>query len=175
MKFTQQFRRAFVILLLSAGSFSAFAQNCNDRVLPTSPNNRFELIEGEAKDLKTGLIWQRCSVGMTWDGFACVGEVNFYTWEQALSHANGQWRLPNIKELISILERACTARMINKSIFPDTASASLANFNDEYWSSSPSPPHGSGGQALTVSFYNGDIMSVYHHSSRYARLVRDGQ
>jgi hypothetical protein len=38
------------------------------------PQTRFILRGAEAVDTKTGLIWQRCSLGMTWDGKrGCVG------------------------------------------------------------------------------------------------------
>src|SRR5215469_3930229 len=39
------------------------------------PQTRFVLRGGEALDSKTGLVWQRCSLGMTWDGErGCQGE-----------------------------------------------------------------------------------------------------
>src|SRR6516165_11072804 len=39
------------------------------------PQTRFVLRGGEALDSKTDLVWQRCSLGMTWDGKrGCHGE-----------------------------------------------------------------------------------------------------
>jgi hypothetical protein len=39
---------------------------------------RFVLRGGEAIDTRTGLVWQRCSLGTTWDGkHGCEGDIMF--------------------------------------------------------------------------------------------------
>ena len=74
--------------------------------LAVSP--RFQLLADEVFDNKTGLIWRTCAEGMSFDG-NCFGTPNDYTHENALLHAsevgNG-WRLPNAKELESIVDRS---------------------------------------------------------------------
>ncbi len=59
---------------------------------------------GTALDTKSGLMWQRCSVGETWNGSSCTGEPKRFTWDEAMqlsSHLAGysDWRLPTIDEL----------------------------------------------------------------------------
>lgn len=102
------------------------AQTClTKNIHSTTPNSRFEIINkgSEVKDKVTGLIWQRCSVGQMWDGTTCTGTATTYIWKQALTVAKNQgngYRLPNIKELQSIVEYQCREPAINSKIFPNT-------------------------------------------------------
>lgn len=34
-------------------------------------------------DKTTNLVWQRCSVGQTWNGNTCIGEAKLFTFDQA--------------------------------------------------------------------------------------------
>lgn len=161
--------KPFSCALILATSQLAHAQTCNtDSIIATTPDSRFEIISNgsEVKDKVTGLIWQRCSIGQTWDGNTCTGTATRHTWQQALTVAknlgNG-YRLPNIKELNSIVERQCSHPIINSKIFPNTESRS-------YWSSSPQFGYNSG--AWEVTFGNGSTSSVYKRYSNYVRAVR---
>lgn len=173
MRITYWLSKKFAVVFLFFGSVSSFAQTCNERVLPATPDSRFELsVSGdEVKDLKTGMIWQRCSVGQSWDGFTCNGSATWNYWEWALTMGDGQWRLPNIKELSSIVETACVSPSINTNIFPNTQSG-------YYWSSSPSTYTG-GGFAWIVDFSHGharpNYMGNYKGNYEFFRLVRGGQ
>ncbi|ELA09564.1 putative Fimh-like protein [Moraxella macacae 0408225] len=123
------------LILAITATTSYAAQTCSSNISATTPSSRFELLNGgnEVKDKQTGLIWQRCSVGQTWDGKSCTGEAKKYTWQQALKatkEIGNHYRLPNIKELKTILEHQCQTPAINTSIFDNTASS-------YYWSSSP--------------------------------------
>lgn len=71
------------------------------------------LSRGIVKDNTTGLIWTRCSLGTDdrpiYD-FDCEGTRKRYTWEEAVRacenlkfEGRSDWRLPNIKELQSIV------------------------------------------------------------------------
>ncbi|WP_131667684.1 DUF1566 domain-containing protein [Psychrobacter pygoscelis] len=117
---------------------SAYAQECNDNTRKTVPDSRFENINnGTVKDKQTGLIWQQCSIGQTLLNGQCNGEARDLTWKQALTEAKAYgegWRLPNIKELNSILEQSCTDPMLNFKHFP------IVNdrFEARYWSATPS-------------------------------------
>jgi hypothetical protein len=52
------------------------------------PQTRFILRGSEVVDTKTGLIWQRCSLGMTWDGRrGCVGEIMSFSLDEAIKKA----------------------------------------------------------------------------------------
>ncbi len=62
--------------------------------------------QGQWKDLNTGLIWQRCSIGQTWNGNTCDGDAKIFRYVEDIpiseeDKANG-WRLPTIDELVSI-------------------------------------------------------------------------
>ncbi|MBK8742748.1 MAG: DUF1566 domain-containing protein [Betaproteobacteria bacterium] len=75
------------------------------------------------------------------------------------------WRLPNQRELESIVEPCGREPAINQSVFPGTPSV-------EFWSGTTrvSPTH-----AWYVEFRSGSSSSGSKTESRYARLVRGGQ
>jgi hypothetical protein len=121
----------------------------------------------EVKDNKTQLIWQRCPWGMTWSVNLCVGTAYPYTHEEALSYTNGKvWRLPNVKELASIVDRNYGNPAIDTLMFPATPSSI-------FWSSSPYP--GEGNNAWYVDFFQGKISISGRSNSSLIRLVRGGQ
>lgn len=89
----------------------------------------------EVTDTKTGLIWRHCPEGMASSATACTGMATPFTHEAALQQAAAQagsvgWRLPNVKELSSIVDKTVINPAIDSVIFPATP-ASL------FWSSSP--------------------------------------
>jgi Protein of unknown function (DUF1566) len=88
-------------------------------------------------DAKTALIWQRCSAGTQWSGGSCVGTPACVTYDQAVSLAAAQrsatgfsWRIPNIKELGTLVDVTTNNPAINVSAFPSTSSSG-------YWSDTP--------------------------------------
>ena len=76
----------------------------------------------EVTDSRTGLIWQRCSVGQTWNGNSCIGTATAYLFQSALSYAQKQigWRLPNVNELSSLVDRSKINPSIDSLAFPVT-------------------------------------------------------
>jgi len=126
-------------LLLSVNPASA--QICLPDVTPQTmtPANFDFSISGQAKDKLSELIWARCVVGQTWNGTNCVGAPKKLTWQEALLEAqtlNGSgddWRVPDIKELNTIIDRQCASPPINLLIFPDTP----ASQDNGLWSSTP--------------------------------------
>jgi hypothetical protein len=64
----------------------------------------------EITDRKTGLVWRRCAERMDWnnDTQTCDGTPTVFRWRELLKHAKaervGGWRIPNIKELTSIVD-----------------------------------------------------------------------
>lgn len=159
---------AMVLASLSGMSYAA----CNtSNIISTAPNSRYQLLNNntEVKDLKTNLIWQRCSLGQTWSGVSCTGTATKHTWQnamQASQNIGGGWRLPNIKELQSLVERACYNPSINETIFPNTVSQS-------YWSSSPVASLSD--SAWDVYFHYGYDYDNVKDGSLYVRLVRSSQ
>jgi len=106
---------------------NVYAQTCYPSNYQTTPTTRFILkTDGTALDNKTGLIWKRCLEGNTWNGNTCTGTANLANWQNALKMATSSkyagktdWRLPNIKELGGIHERACLNPEINLTVFPN--------------------------------------------------------
>ncbi|MFK7914599.1 MAG: DUF1566 domain-containing protein, partial [Pseudomonadales bacterium] len=141
---------------------------------------RYVVNQNTVLDTRTGLQWQRCPVGYTLTGEAtsdlldddCVpdpGTVQQSDWPTAVMLASentaaGQtdWRLPDIKELDSIVAE-CDVRKIDPALFPDTPYSagafwtSTANADDEAWQ---------------VHFFGGAIQSDAVTTPGYARLVR---
>lgn len=107
----------------------------------STPSDEFTLL-GDGSVVRheaTGLAWQRCSVGQTWNGSTCQGAPSMFDWGSALARAEGEgddWRLPNIKELGSIVERCRTSPAINRVVFPNTPP-------EFFWTSTPSRFEGS--------------------------------
>lgn len=120
-------------LLLGLLGLSGLAQAaCNLNIPLTRPNLRYQVVAdgSEVKDTATVLTWQRCVVGMKWDITSnnCIGDARALTWQEALEEARkastapnaSAWRVPNYKELHSLVERACANPAINASMFPAT-------------------------------------------------------
>jgi len=128
-------------IILVIFSFLLFSNNvlavCYSTLIKSTPDSRFEINNnGTVLDKKTGLMWMRCTLGQVWDGMVCLGSATNYNWEQSFVVANNQsfanlsdWRLPNIKELSSIMELACVQPAINENIFPNTVINSTTTNN----------------------------------------------
>jgi hypothetical protein len=146
---------------------------CRDTITPSTPTSRFIVHDnGTVTDTQTDLMWQRCSLGQSWDGNTCRGDAANYTWQAALTAAQSDefagmrnWVLPNIKQLMSIVELACYNPAINSSIFPNTP-------NNFFWTSSPYVDYSA--EAWRVGFIYGELTNLNSFLS-YVRLVRSGQ
>ena len=155
---------------LLAADIPSASSECVAGTIETTPSSDFTLLEGGTvvRHETTGLEWHRCPEGMAWSGGSCTGTASAMTWHAALTHADGVsgWRLPNVKELRSIVERCRISPAINQQVFPDTPSSS-------FWSASPSA--GNSGLAWRVFFANGNDHWDYKSYSYRVRLVRGGQ
>ena len=172
------FRKITLGIALCLLLTNSFAQTCKDSISETTPTERFnDQHDGTVLDSKTNLIWKRCSEGQTWDGTTCAGSASTYTWQGALSATEAlntgegfagetDWRVPNIKELDSIVELKCYSPAINLSVFPNTPSAVV-------WSSSPYAS--SSYYAWYVSFSDGNDVAYFKNDYIQVRLVRSGQ
>jgi hypothetical protein len=125
-------------------------------------------------DTKTNLHWMRFALGQTWNGKTNLTEAKRYTWQEALdvtdafNQASGfagyqDWRVPNIDELKTIVERN-KKPAINHSMFPATplsmfwSSTSAANVSHSAWA---------------VYFYGGSAYWYGKTSYYFVRLVRN--
>lgn len=128
--------RLFSLLIVTTNSM---AYSCEDYISDHWPNSRYtsETIDGGAvvTDNKTGLMWKQCSQGLTASDCES-GAASEETWDQALEIAElesyagfDDWRLPNKKELRTLVALNCINPSINEVIFPNTKS-------NTYWSSS---------------------------------------
>ncbi|MBA5249060.1 MAG: DUF1566 domain-containing protein [Gammaproteobacteria bacterium] len=153
-------------------SLTINAQTCSPNIKDNWQNNRYtDKGDGTILDKSTDLIWKKCAEGLSGNDCA-TGVAITANWQQALQQANNStfagksdWRLPNIKELSSLVRRNCYNPTINEALFPNTA----ANY---FWSSSPSAED----SAFTWMFYFsiGFSRITYRYYSLRLRLVRSG-
>lgn len=93
---------------------------------PTNYNSSsrysFNANGSEVTDSTTGLTWKRCAEGMSWDGSICNGTAAVFSAVSALTHAasNTGWKVPNLKELASIIDDTRSYPSINLTAFPAT-------------------------------------------------------
>ncbi len=136
---------------------------------------------GTATDPGTGLMWYRCSAGSTFSPSfpiqpACVtsffsGDPREHTWQEALAFArnfNGagytDWRLPNINELLSLLDYARS----NPAVPPLILGAE----NKYYWTSTTARD---AARAFVVDLGDGYVMPHPAKTEKhFALLVRGG-
>ena len=147
-------------------------------ILATAPATAFfDHGDGTVTDTRNGLNWMKCSLGQTWnpatDG--CDGSASTFSWQQALEAADLQgfagrndWRIANIKEMGSIVEKACRDPSIDSSLFPSTP------WDTPFWTSSPVA--GNTTNAWSLDFAFGYSESAGPRTDRYyVRLVRGGR
>jgi len=171
MKMKHALVAGLAVALLVAGQ--ALAQTCDPNIPATAPDSRYtDHGDGTLTDNATGLMWKQCAEGLS--GANCTsGQEQYFSWSQALQQGQGltfaghsDWRLPNIKELSSLVEECCLSPAINLTRFPN------ASFNG-FWSSSPIASYSN--YAWVVDFYSGYVDYYYRYVSYAVRLVRGGQ
>jgi len=173
-------KNTLLIFLLSITlSLPVNAQTCNGSVAATTPADRFtDNNNGTVTDQQTNLMWKQCPEGMSSNGANdCIDTRLTFNWQSALQRVetvNGgssvlnlgynDWRLPNIKELESIVERQCEDPAINLNIFPRTVTGG-------YWSSTAYALPGAG--AWQIYFLYGAVTTTGQSGNLSIRLVRD--
>lgn len=173
----QSFRISYLLALLLTAVLAApgvhAASNCPTVNSLTTPTTDFTINgNGTVSHLKTGLMWKQCVEGLS--GANCdVGVVAGQTWDNALIAAAApfagysDWRLPNQKELGSIVETGCTAPSINEVTFPNTPTPRF------FWSSTTNANDTT--SAWVVYFADGYSRTDPKSNALHVRLVRGGQ
>ncbi len=140
------------------------AQNCSNSIAATSPSARFTANQSLITDQKSGLVWQRCSEGQTWQQNKCQGKAKLFTLAQAHRYIDERrgWRLPTIKELAGIVELHCAHPAINLGLFPNTA-------NQHYWSATQFATDPT--MHWQVQFATGDSQNVKDSTPAALRLI----
>ncbi len=123
-------------------------------------------------DLKLKVDWLKCSAGQQWDEIQCGGvaiKFNLDEAELALNQLNeqleGQWRLPNKKELKSLVCNTCEGAKIDKEYFPNTPAEPFWTSQRNWWS----PKF-----FWSVNFFTGHVYGRFVPEKRlFLRFLRD--
>ena len=153
----------------------SLAQTCVAGIQASNPASVYVLdsANGTVTDTRTGLMWDRCARGLSGVGCA-TGTASIFTWQAALNAAAtigtykgyNDWRLPNLKELRSLVEECRINPSINEFAFPNTPSLF-------FWSGSPDA--GGAANAWGVNFASGSAFFLSRNFPAQVRLVRAGQ
>lgn len=168
----------FVVSMFVIAVSGAEAAACPTDIPETNPDTIYlDHGDGTVTDIRTGLMWKKCTEGLSGGGCQS-GSAQGFSWSNALSHAEASdfagyndWRLPNVKELSTLIEHCRFMPSINTSRFPNTPIDSFPR--DAFWSSSPVALDFD--RAWFVSFWLGDISGSSRSHSRLIRLVRAGK
>ncbi|MES2510556.1 MAG: DUF1566 domain-containing protein [Pseudomonadota bacterium] len=137
--------------------------------LPAAAQERFSVsADGqEVTDSRSGLTWRRCAEGMSWKKTTCTGKASFVNQAEAAAlakAAGGEWRLPILKELSSIVnvrEAEENKAAIDPRAFPGTPPG-------RFWTSSSVGT----GYFMFVSFTEGSAGEGARNAPGAVRLVR---
>lgn len=156
-----------------------FAQVCNTASPASTPSNDFiDHGNGAVTHATTGLMWKKCAEGQTLSlqNGNCTGIPDYYDWQSVLKHAAAvnaksyagykDWRVPNVRELISLIEEKCYEPAINLKIFRGAPS-------EWFWSASWYVNDAN--FASIISFKDGDDGYSMKIQSAAVRLVRGGR
>lgn len=175
MNTTQLFPLALLGLFMNAVAYPSEASCLTG--YPAANADAYRL-NGDATvtDTRTGLTWKRCSEGQAWSGGRCVGSVIRRSWadslviaEQASFAGRSDWRVPNVKEIASLVETCRSQPAIDLVAFPDTPIVSAEQF---VWSSSQRFTGMT--DAWGVNFFTGTVLLSDRSALRTLRLVRGG-
>jgi hypothetical protein len=145
--------------------------------------------DGTVTHDKSGLIWQRCSVGQVWENNTCEGDAQNFTWNEAIKFIINNydgWRLPSNAELMNLVN--CSDKNYEKSgegeyricatnrftSFPITVSPTINSVvfpytpKDFFWSSTENDI-----KAWGIGFYTGLYGMHDKEDKGYIRLVRN--
>jgi hypothetical protein len=169
------YRSIFFALVGTLATATAFAVTCEPNMSPRNPDSSYSVgTDGTVTHIPTNLVWKRCSEGQNWNGSTCIGEATYVSWAEALTISSNSrfagksdWRLPNLKELRSLVEECRVEPSINDTLFPATP---YEQYKSIFWSSSPND--GWISDSWGVEFGTGTSYDHSRSSSYAVRLVR---
>ncbi len=92
-------------------------------------------------DLKNRVEWLKCSAGQQWNSEKCEGKPVKFSLNEAKKlktqvgeELGGQWRLPNKRELMSLVCIECKKVKIDENIFPNTPAEIFWTSQRNWWS-----------------------------------------
>lgn len=161
----------------------------NSYAIESEPNTDFnDNGNGTVTHFKTGLMWKNCAEGQTWANSyydwwtgtiipaTCTNSGLAQNWSNAVQTAKNagiqahlgytDWRLPNKKELESIVEDCGRVPALNQLRFPH------ANYDAPFWSSTLYTPNST--NAWGVNFMDGGTSPAPRTYNLYVHLVRGG-
>jgi hypothetical protein len=152
---------AAIALVLVAGASKASA-----------PSGRYASSNNTVLDTKTKLTWQQTLSPnqFTWGGATTLGAAQYYCANLVLN--GGGWRVPTVKELLTIVDYSVTPSnnvpTIDAAFFPNTPAS-------YFWSATPRADQA--GQVWGVDFStgltnNGYTQGLSPSGSLYVRCVR---
>jgi hypothetical protein len=168
-----------LVLTTEHTPISTAAQVCDE----TPDAGRFQdHNDGSITDTRTSLMWERCPAGFELndngtlddqnDDSCSPGTILGGSWQSALqtavndnTGAYNDWRLPNVKELASLVTPGCQFLATDRLAFPDTPPR-------HFWTSTPFAS-ASDEASWSVNFLSGDASPVLRSGYAYARHVRD--
>lgn len=152
------------------GQTTVYSTGDDGTYVPTATQPSFtDNGNGTITDNRTGLMWAK-------DGYGAGANYGYgMAWANAITFASTctlggytDWRLPNVKELISIVKYSGTAPFIDATYFPNT-------YSGYYWTSTTNPADTS--TAFVVGFVGDTYFPVSYYAKTgldYLRLVRGG-
>lgn len=169
-------------------SLPVFSQICEPLLTTqniSEENFTFNDINGTIYDTVTELKWARCAWGQEWnaDKKTCNQFPIKLNWQDALITANDldygnetEWRLPDIKELMSIIDFQCFIPPLNTTIFPQPP----ASLDNGLWSSTPvqtDPVNASDSEGVKIWFIDvgeGKVKKRLWNQTNFVFFVSEG-
>ncbi len=132
------------------------------------PTSRFTVGgggSGTVLDNATGLYWQQAisPSTCTWSATAAIGSAQAYCAALSVGNYSSGWRVPTIRELLSIVDRTVYGPPMNTVVF-------TGNSTDWYWSSVQR--QGSSTTAWQLDFFEGNVVYGDISGANRVRCVR---